>query len=135
MNIYEALKQTDYRFREYFKYLHPDLRFDQSKPVKTEEQFLRSVNRKSMSPFHRWEKTTEYKNLLMLYLDYRVSDDYQEIYNLVTEKAKETGDPQTVKLFLQLQKDIKSNAKLVKQNFKAEIEDDEEEDTDEFDLS
>lgn len=71
----------------------------------------------------------------MLYLDYRVSDDYQEIYNLVTEKAKETGDPQTVKLFLQLQKDIKSNAKLVKQNFKAEIEDDEEEDTDEFDLS
>ncbi|MBS3679941.1 hypothetical protein KGF86_06930 [Ornithinibacillus massiliensis] len=134
MNIYQALKQTDFRFAEYFKYLHPELRFDRDRPLKSEEEFLKTVNRKSMSPFYRWEKSNEYKNLLMLYLDYKVNDDYEDIYNLVSKKAKETGDPQTVKLFLQLQKDIQSNAKLVKHNYKTEIED-HEKDEDEFDLS
>jgi len=132
MNIYDALKSTDYRFREYFKYLHPELRFDQTKALETQDQFLNKVNRKSMAPFHRWQKSAEYKNLLMLYLDYRVSNDYEEIYDLVAQKAKEDVEPQTVKLFLQLQKDIKSNAKMVRSNFK-DTED--EEDTDEFDLS
>lgn len=127
MNIYEALKNTQYIFREYFKYLHPELRFDQSRPVKTEEEFLRSVSRKSMAPFHRWRKSAEYKRLVMLYLEYRVSNDYEEIYELIAKKSKETGDPQTVKLFLQLQKDIQSNAKLVKQNMESVEEDEEDE--------
>ena len=132
MNIYDALKQTDYRFREYFKYLHPDLRFDQTKPLKTEEEFLKSVNRKSMSPFHRWEKSAEYKNLLILYLDYKVNDDYEQIYNIVTEKAKQ-GDEKAIKLFLALQKDIQSMAKSIKKSFVVEKKN--EEDDDELDLS
>lgn len=132
MNIYDALKQTDYRFREYFKYLHPDLRFDQTKPLKTEEEFLRSVNRKSMAPFHRWEKSAEYKNLLILYLDYKVNDDYEQIYNIVTEKAKQ-GDEKAIRLFLTLQKDIQSMAKSIKKSFVVEKENEEEDD--ELDLS
>ena len=129
MNIYEALKKIDFKFAEYFKYLHPELRFDHSKPLKTEEDFLRLVDRKTMSPFYRWEKSKEYKNLLMLYLDYRMSKDYEEIYNLISTKAKETGDPQTVKLFLQLQKDISSNAKAVSKLFN-QVEEEPEEDDD-----
>lgn len=132
MDIYDALKQTDYRFREYFKYLHPDLRFDQTKPLKTEEEFLRSVNRKSMAPFHRWEKSAEYKNLLILYLDYKVNDDYEQIYNIVTEKAKQ-GDEKAIKLFLTLQKDIQSMAKSIKKSFVVEKQS--EEDDHELDLS
>lgn len=132
MNIYDALKQTDYRFREYFKYLHPDLRFDQTKPLKTEEEFLRSVNRKSMAPFHRWEKSAEYKNLLILYLDYKVNDDYEQIYKIVTEKAKQ-GDEKAIKLFLTLQKDIQSMAKSIKNSFIVEKQN--EEDDDGLDLS
>lgn len=132
MNIYDALKQTDYRFREYFKYLHPDLRFDQTKPLKTEQEFLKSVNRKSMAPFHRWEKSAEYKNLLILYLDYKVNDDYEQIYNIVTEKAKQ-GDEKAIRLFLTLQKDIQSMAKSIKKSFVVEKEN--EEDDDELDLS
>lgn len=132
MNIYDALKQTDYRFREYFKYLHPDLRFDQTKPLKTEEEFLKSVNRKSMAPFHRWEKSAEYKNLLILYLDYKVNDDYEQIYNIVTEKAKQ-GDEKAIRLFLTLQKDIQSMAKSIKKSFVVEKQN--EEDDDELDLS
>lgn len=132
MDIYDALKQTDYRFREYFKYLHPDLRFDQTKPLKTEEEFLRSVNRKSMAPFHRWEKTAEYKNLLILYLDYKVNDDFEQIYNIVTEKAKQ-GDEKAIKLFLTLQKDIQNMAKSIKKSFFVEKEN--EEDDHELDLS
>lgn len=132
MNIYDALKQTDYRFREYFKYLHPDLRFDQTKPLKTEQEFLKSVNRKSMAPFHRWEKSAEYKNLLILYLDYKVNDDYEQIYNIVTEKAKQ-GDEKAIRLFLTLQKDIQSMAKSIKKSFVVEKENEEEDD--ELDLS
>lgn len=132
MDIYDALKQTDYRFREYFKYLHPDLRFDQTKPLKTEEEFLRSVNRKSMAPFHRWEKSAEYKNLLILYLDYKVNDDYEQIYNIVVEKAKQ-GDEKAIKLFLTLQKDIQNMAKSIKKSFFVEKEN--EEDDHELDLS
>lgn len=125
MDIYDALKQTDYRFREYFKYLHPDLRFDQTKPLKTEEEFLRSVNRKSMAPFHRWEKSAEYKNLLILYLDYKVNDDFEQIYNIVTEKAKQ-GDEKAIKLFLTLQKDIQNMAQSIKKSFFVEKENEED---------
>lgn len=126
MNIYEALKQTDFRFAEYFRYLHPDLRFDQSKPVKSEQEFLKTVSRKSMSPFYRWEKSNEYKNLLMLYLEYKVNDDYEQIYNIVSDKAKQ-GDEKAIKIFLTLQKDIQSMANFIKKTFN-DIEDVEEED-------
>lgn len=126
MNIYEALKQTDYRFAEYFKYLHPELRFDHDRPLKSEQEFLKTVNRKSMSPFYRWEKSTEYKNLLMLYLDYKVNDDYEQIYSIVSDKAKQ-GDEKAIRLFLTLQKDIQSMAKSIKKTFN-EVEEIEEED-------
>lgn len=110
MNIYEALNKIDFRFKEYFKYKHPDLRFDHSKPLKSEEDLLRLTARKTMSGFYRWEKSSEYKHLLMLYLDYKIAQDYEQIYEIVSEKAKQ-GDDKSIRIFLSLQKDISQNSK------------------------
>lgn len=131
MNIYEALKKTEFRFAEYFKYLHPELRFNQELPVKTEEDFLRLVARKSMAPFYRWEKSNDYKMLMQLYLDYRMTKDYEEIYNVVSDQAKK-GDDKAVKLFIQLQKEISSNAKSVSKMFEQNADD--TEDNDDLDI-
>lgn len=124
MNIYEALKSVDEKKAEYFKYLHPELRFDHSKPLKSEEDFLRLVDRKSMAAFHRWEKSHEYKHLIILYLDYKVNQDYEKIYNIVSETALK-GDEKSIRLFITLQKDIQQNAKLASKTFTV-VEDEEE---------
>jgi two-component sensor histidine kinase len=131
VNIYEALKNTEWRFAEYFKYKFPDLRYDQSRPLKTEQDFLNLVARKSMNPFLNWEKTQEYKNLLMLYLDTKIADDFQEVYSIVSNKAKQ-GDEKAIKLFLQLQKEVSSMAKLSAKTFES-IEDETEDDELELD--
>lgn len=128
MNIHEALKSIDWHKAEYFKYKFSELRYDQSRPVKTEEDFLRAVERKTINPFLKWEKSQEYKNLLMLYLDTKIADDFEEIYKIVVDKAK-SGDDKAVRLFVTLQKDIQSNAKMAAKTFtiveEEETEDDE----------
>lgn len=128
MNIHEALKSIDSKKAEYFKYLYPDLRYDQSKPIKNENDFLRLVERRTINSFLKWQKSQEYKNLLMLYLDTKVADDFEEIYKIVVDKAKQ-GDDKSVRLFVQLQKDIQQNAKLAAKTFGV-IEDDVENDED-----
>lgn len=118
MNIHEALKNTEWRFAEYFKYKFPDLRYDQSRPLKTEQDFLNLVARKSMNPFYKWEKSQQYKNLLMLYLDTKIADDFEEVYRIVSDKAKQ-GDEKAIKLFLQLQKEVSTMAKLSSKSFES----------------
>lgn len=132
MNIHEALKQIDSQFAEYFRYKFPDVRYFQDRPIKSEKEFLKTVNRKSMNPFLKWEKTDEYKALLMLYLNTKVADDFEDIYNIVSEKAK-SGDEKAIKIFLQLQKEIRNNAKIASKLFE-QVEDDEEENDDDLDL-
>jgi len=51
MSVYEALKTIDPKRALYFQYKFPELRYDQSKPLKTEEDFLRLVERKTINPF------------------------------------------------------------------------------------
>lgn len=109
MNIYEALKQVPYLNSEYFKWKH-NIRFDRTLPQKSEEEFLKYINRKTLNGYIKWERTNEYKQLLTIYLDSLIANDLDEIYKVVREKAL-TGDPQSVKLFLQIQKDISSAAK------------------------
>lgn len=133
MNIYEALKKIDWKKAEYFKYKFPELRYDQSRPLKSEEDFLRLVGRKTMNAFTNWEKTNEYKNLVQLYLNTKVADDFQKVYEVVSSKAIE-GDEKAVRLFLILQKEIQQNAKLAAKTFE-KVEDEKEEDFDEeYDL-
>lgn len=122
MNIYDALKHVPWKKAEYFKWKH-NIRYDQSLPKKTEQEFLRLVGLKSLNSFLAWEKSSQYKRLLSIYLNGLIANDLDEIYKKVAEKAK-TGDPNSVKLFLQLQKNIGDFAKIAE---KALIKDEEEE--------
>jgi hypothetical protein len=126
MSIYEALKSIDPKKAMYFQYKFSDLRYYQERPMKTEEDFLRQVERKSMNPFYKWEKSAEYKNLVQLYLDTKIADDYKEIYDIVISKAKE-GDEKSIRLFLSLQKDISVNSKLAAKQFENAHEDEKDE--------
>lgn len=134
MNLDEALKQLkNQRFAEYFKWKH-DIRYDQTREKKTEEEFLKQVERKTMNPFLRWERSTEYQTLLTLLLESKLADDMEEIYNIVVDSAKK-GDDKAVRLFIALQKDIKSNAKIAQEAFKvAEVLEEDEVDEDSYDL-
>lgn len=131
MNIYKALDQLPNEKKFYFSWKH-DIRFRRDIPKKSEEDFLKEVNRKTLDGFIKWEKSNEYKQLLMLLLDSKVPSDFEEIYSVVTEKAKE-GDEKSIRLFLTLQKEIQSYAKIAAKQFKS-VEDETEE-HDELDLS
>jgi hypothetical protein len=110
MNIYEALdKVKNWRKREYFKWKF-NLRYDQRLPKKSVEDFLKQVELKTLNPFLEWEKTEEYRNLLAIYLSTRFDHDLAEIYSNLAEKAKQ-GDEKSIKLLLQMGKDIKGFAK------------------------
>lgn len=126
MELNEALKQIKFEYALYFKWKFPDLRFDQSEPIKTEEEFLKSVQRKSMNSFKRWERTQEYKALVTLYLNTKVIKDYEEIYQIVSSQAKQ-GDEKSIKLFIALQKELQSQSKLAVSYF-SHVEDDVEDD-------
>ncbi|SDC80780.1 hypothetical protein SAMN05421663_104168 [Terribacillus halophilus] len=135
MTIYDALKTINWQKAEYFKFKFPDLRFDQSKPLKSEDDFMKTVNRKSMNAFTKWEKTSEYKYLIQLYLDTKIADDYEEIYKIVAEKAK-GGEEKSIRLFLTLQKDIQQNSKMAAKSLEQSEDDNETEEEDsDLDLS
>ena len=131
-DIYQAIKQLTTDKQYYFKYKFPELKFDQSRPLWTQKQFLNYAQRKTMNPFIKWEKTSEYKNLIQLYLDSKIADDFREIYQVVSENAKK-GDDKAIRQFLILQKEIQSNAKVVGKLF--DNDKDESDDTHEFDLN
>lgn len=125
MNISEAIKTVKNEYAMYFKYKFPEMAFDKSKPMKSEEEFLKTVGRKSMNGFERWEKTDEYKMLVTLYLNTRVIKDYEEIYNIVSDQAKK-GDEKSIKLFFTLNKELQQQSKMAAAYFVNES--DEEED-------
>lgn len=126
MNIYEALKQTEGKKRAYFEWKH-DIRFVQDAPKKSEDDFLKTVGLKTLNGFIRWEKSQEYKNLVLLLLDSKVANDYDVIYKNIVDKAKD-GDEKFIRLFLSIQKDIQSNAKLAAKTFNVVEEESEEND-------
>ncbi|WP_449355593.1 hypothetical protein ACUL41_07035 [Virgibacillus natechei] len=125
MNINEALKAIDWRKAEYFKWKH-GVRYQQGLEKKTEGEFLHTVQRKTLNPYLAWERSSEYKQLLTLLLESRIAEDMQDIYNTVSEKAKE-GDEKSVKLFLSMQKEINNNAKIAKKALESvQIEEDDD---------
>jgi len=128
MDIHGALKSVAWDRAEYFKYKFSSVRFDQTKELKSQEEFLKVAGKKTMNPYLRWEKSVEYKSLVALMLQSRTADDLQEIYGVVTANAK-TGDDKSVKLFLALTKEIDVHAKeAIKSMTKVEDENDGEDD-------
>lgn len=130
MNLNDVLSQMDkskdWRLAQYFRWKH-DIKYDQTREKRTEEDFLRNVNRKTMNSFIQFERTTEYKQLLILLLESQIAEDMQEIYSKVTEDAK-SGDDKAVRLFIALQKEITNTAKLAKQTFVNQEDDDSDDD-------
>jgi len=95
----------------------------------TEQDIIEKYCKGSMKKYgnlKQWENTEEYAELMNLLLLERSNKDFVEIYNAVSEKAKE-GDDKAVKTFLTLQNEIKKSAKAKKSN-KAEKEEIEEDD-------
>lgn len=54
----------------------------------------------------KWEKSLEYQEWYALYLQYKAKQDFIQMYEAVREKALK-GDEKAIKLFLQLQKELK----------------------------
>ncbi|WP_230203559.1 hypothetical protein [Bacillus massiliigorillae] len=135
MNIYDALQGITLKKRLYFTWKH-DIRFKRDIEKKSEEDFLKEVQLKTMDGFIKWEKTSEYKQLLMLLLDSKVSNDFEDIYNIVSKQAKE-GDEKSIRLFITLQKEIQAYAKVASKQFDttpSKHVNDESEEEDDLDL-
>lgn len=118
MNIYDVLKEVPFHKRQYFTWKH-DIRFDRSIPKKSEEELLKEINRKTLNGLIRWEKTAEYRGLVLLLIESRIANDMEEIYEVTSKKARE-GDERAIKLLLDLHKKAQENAKLMFKQVKEE---------------
>ncbi|MBU5445634.1 hypothetical protein [Paenibacillus sp. MSJ-34] len=123
MNLNEALRPLSDRKKAYFKWKF-DLEYDKTLPKKTEQELLESLKLKTMNTFYEWEKTEEYRNLVALLLNTRFDQDLEQIYSSLVDKAK-TGDEKSIRLLLQMGKDIKEYSKqAVKQMAKVKNDED-----------
>lgn len=109
MNINEAIRQLPDRKKAYFKWKF-DLEYDKTLPKRSEQELLEALKLKTMNTFYEWEKTEEYRNLVALLLNTRFDQDLEEIYSSLADKAK-TGDEKSIRLLLQMGKDIKEYSK------------------------
>lgn len=110
MTLKEALRNVAKENKAYFHYKFPDTRFDQTLDIKSEKEFLISVNRKTMNSFKDWEKTQEYAHLVALYLQSVAIDDIRLMYDAVREKAV-SGEDKAIATFLKLYKEINAIVK------------------------
>ncbi|MEK4700269.1 hypothetical protein MKX47_11785 [Solibacillus sp. FSL R7-0668] len=104
MGIYEALNQLTWKKKEYFLW-----KFNLNVRVKgkTEEEICKTLNVKSLDYMKKWEKSPEYLALVNLYIESKTATDLEKIYKVVSEKAIE-GDEKSIKLLLDLQKQVRS---------------------------
>ncbi|MCL6571306.1 MAG: hypothetical protein K6T88_06410 [Bacillus sp. (in: Bacteria)] len=124
ITIEQALKQVPYFKAEYFRWKH-DLYFMSTKK-RTEEEFLKYINRSSFVPFKRWERTEQYKQLVCILLQAKTGNDLLEMYNSVASKAR-SGDPKAIETYLKLQKYVNETLKdLEKANKQSKQDEDDE---------
>lgn len=55
----------------------------------------------------KWEKTEQYHNLVNIMIESQAGKDLEDIYAIVKEKAL-TGDEKSIKLLLDLQKQVQA---------------------------
>jgi hypothetical protein len=127
MNIYEALKTIPPKKRAYFCWKF-NLGYDQTKEPKSVQKFLNSVGHKTLNSFKAWEKTDEYRQLVSLFLEMKFDNDLQEIYDSLAEKAKQ-GDEKSIRLLMQLGKEIKQYANEAKKQIESKYNDDMDDDS------
>lgn len=96
----------------------------------TEQDIIEKYCKGSMKKYgnlKQWENTEEYAELMNLLLLERSNKDFVEIYNVISEKAKQ-GDDKAVKTFLSLQNELKKSVKNKKSNKQEQQEEIEEDD-------
>jgi hypothetical protein len=119
MNIYDVIAKLSFPKQQYIKYRF-NLWYDREKTM-TEEEFLKTVNKKTMNSFHKWEKTDEFKHIASLVLATKTAHDLIDVYEVVREKALK-GDEKAVKLLLTLQKEIEQHKQKALKAFGGEEE-------------
>ena len=96
----------------------------------TEQDIIEKYCKGSLKKYgnlKQWENTEEYAELMNLLLLERSNKDFVEIYNVVSEKAKQ-GDDKAIKTFLVLQNELKKSVKTKKLNKQEQQEEIEEDD-------
>lgn len=104
-DLYDILRQLADWKRSWFVFKFPDLKLTYRDKNTTLDEFLKHNHKKTDARFRKWETTEEYKNLVALALDARATDDLIKMYEAVKKDAV-TGNEKSVKLMLQLQKEI-----------------------------
>ena len=75
----------------------------------------------------QWENTEEYAELMNLLLLEKSNKDFVDIYNVVSEKAKQ-GDDKAIKTFLLLKDELKKSVKTKTKKVNKEEEEEQEDD-------
>ncbi|GED25182.1 hypothetical protein BAG01nite_12840 [Brevibacillus agri] len=125
MNIYDVIAKLPFPKQQYIKYRF-NLWYDTNKTM-TEEEFLKTVNKKTMNSFHKWERTDEFKNIASMVLATKTAQDLIDMYEAVRDKAVK-GDEKAVKLLLTLQKEIEHHKQQALKAFGNIVEQEEEDD-------
>ena len=131
----QALKQywkntTNYPKYAYFMWRNGLSNSNRNVAEFTEEDIIEKYCKGSLKKYgnlKQWENTEEYAELMNLLLLERSNKDFVEIYNAVSEKAKQ-GDDKAVKTFLSLQNELKKSVKTKTKKVNKEEEEEQEDD-------
>lgn len=110
MDIYSQLNKLPWKKKEYFLW---KFKLNMYSTDKTEEELLRILDLKSFASMRKWERSPEYLTLVNLYIESQIAKDLEKVYQVVQEKAI-TGDEKSIKLLLDLQKQVRAFNKEVK---------------------
>lgn len=110
MDIYSELNKLPWKKKEYFLW---KFKLNMYSTDKSEEDILRQLDIKSFASMRKWERTPEYLTLVNLYIESQIAKDLEKVYEVVKEKAI-TGDEKSIKLLLDLQKQVRAFNKEVK---------------------
>lgn len=105
MDIYDKLKTLSPKKRTYAIWRF-NLEYNKDKEKNTPERLCEILGVKTLSEYIKWENSIEFMELTNLYLQTKFANDLEDVYAITVEKAKE-GDTQSVKLLLELQKQIR----------------------------
>jgi len=131
----QALKQywkntTNYPKYAYFMWKNGLSNSNRNFSEFTEQDIIEKYCKGSMKKYgnlKQWENTEEYAELMNLLLLERSNKDFVEIYNAVSEKAKQ-GDDKAIKTFLVLQNELKKSVKTKTKKVNKEEEEEQEDD-------
>ncbi|HWJ80191.1 MAG TPA: hypothetical protein VNR61_19170 [Niallia sp.] len=110
MDIYSQLNKLPWKKKEYFLW---KFKLNMYSTDKSEEELLRILDLKSFASMRKWERSPEYLTLVNLYIESQIAKDLEKVYQVVQEKAI-TGDEKSIKLLLDLQKQVRAFNKEVK---------------------